>query len=213
MRKLPITISESEFLEGLKKVKDNKLKLAFMLGFYQCMRISEIVGLKKAISNCCRAEVDKVKTEENNKKKTIYKCSKCLKELKTSDFRRSKTEWQIYPLTKDNIDLNKGYIHLKNAKGRVDRDIPIMKPIIKGLKHLPIEMGIRNLEKRIKNYWPAIHPHSLRHAGATMYLNDKKLDIRFIQQLLGHSNLSTTQIYTHVNPTQLKNAFEDIWKK
>ena len=213
MRKLPVTISESEFLEGLKKVNNDKLRLAFMLGFYQCMRISEIVGLRKEESNCCRAEVDKVKTENNGKKITIYKCFKCLKELKTSDFRRSKTEWQIYPLTKENIELNKGYIHIKNAKGSVDRDIPIMKPVIKGLKHLPIEMGIRNLEKQIKNYWPTLHFHSLRHAGSTMYLNDKKIDIRFIQQLLGHSNLSTTQIYTHVNPSQLKTAFEDVWKE
>src|SRR3989338_5258920 len=158
MKKLPKTISESEFLEGTKKLKDNKHKIAFMLGFYQGMRVSEVVNLLP-----------------------------------------------------ENIDRERGFIHIKEAKGNKDRDVPIMPPVLSGLKHIPIGIGIRWLQKLSQRHY-GVNFHTFRHSGATFYLNDKKVDIRQIQQLLGHSRLDTTQIYTHINPTQLKNAFEEVWK-
>lgn len=156
MLKLPETITEEELVKLLAAVKPHH-KIAFALGFYEAMRISEIIKLKP-----------------------------------------------------ENIDKQVKIIHIIQSKGAKDRDIPIAPEVMQGLKNLPIKCGVRALEIKFKQLGKEIlnkdlHFHCLRHSGITHYLVKKKWSSLEVQRLAGHSKVSTTQIYTHIRPSDLVN--------
>ena len=122
---------------------------------------------------------------------------------------------EVLKLEQKDIEKNRGFLFIRQAKGNKDRYVPIAKPLLKDLKHIPIKIKRRALQHAIgkiaeETINRKIHFHTLRHSGATFYLN-KGMNLREVQQLLGHSRIDTTTIYTHISPNDLQNKFKALW--
>jgi integrase/recombinase XerD len=138
---------------------------------------------------------------------------------------------EINNLTIRDVDYQDGLIKVNNGKGGKDRFVPIgriacryLENYIKSVRpelminkaedHLFLTMRGSRMSKNIvwdlvKKYTRKakikknVHPHTFRHSFATGMLKNKA-DLNTIRKILGHSSLTTTQIYTHLTITDLK---------
>ena len=120
------------------------------------------------------------------------------------------------------VDFEQETVHVRNGKGGKDRVVPLgeeaahwlarylrdARPkLARGAENaLFISARGRRLDtSTVRRTFS--HPHRLRHAFAT-HLLEGGADLRTIQELLGHSSLSTTQVYSHVDGKRLRRVYD-----
>ena len=129
---------------------------------------------------------------------------------------------EVVGLDLADVDFEQEHVHVRHGKGGKDRVIPLgdeashwtrrylrdARPeLARGaLDALFLSLRGRRLDtSTVRRLMP--HPHRLRHAFAT-HLLEGGADLRVIQELLGHSSLSTTQIYSHVSAKRLRRVYD-----
>lgn len=141
------------------------------------------------LSELCGIQISKIKDDtltiigKGNKERTVYLNESCLiaieKYLSVRDISKVDPEYRDYL-----------FISNKN------------KPISGRNVEILVKKHINNAGFTDKNY----SPHKLRHSAATLMFKYGNVDIRTLQDILGHENISTTQIYTHVDDEGLRAA-------
>jgi site-specific recombinase XerD len=126
---------------------------------------------------------------------------------------------EVVNLRIEDIDSKRMLIHIKNAKGRKDRIVPLSQTVLDLLRlyykeykptnylfngQFTEQYSIGSCQKIYKKYIDSESSiHTLRHSSATALL-ENGTDLRVIQKILGHSNVKTTEIYTHVSKNILQ---------
>lgn len=177
-----LTLDESiNLLSSLdKKSKNYHRDYCILTLFLNCgMRLSELCGIR----------LDKIKGDtltiigKGNKERTVYLNDACLKAIE--NYLKFRDDSKALPEDKEYLLLSSRF-----------------KPINKRTVELLVKKHITNSGLETEKYTP----HKLRHTAATLLYKHGNVDIRSLQSILGHENISTTQIYTHVDEEILREA-------
>ncbi len=180
----PVYLSLDESVNLLSSLdKDNKnyyRDYCILTLFLNCgMRLSEL----------CSIKLDKIKGDtltiigKGDKERTVYLNEACLKAI--DNYLAVRDTSKCTPEDKEYLLLSSRF-----------------KPINKRTVELLVKKHIFNSGLSNEKYTP----HKLRHTAATLMYKHGNVDIRSLQSILGHENISTTQIYTHVDEEILRDA-------
>jgi integrase/recombinase XerD len=127
---------------------------------------------------------------------------------------------EVVKLEQRDIDIAGSKIFIRMGKGSKDRIAPMPKGFQKKYQDLlPLGIGVRALQKAFRNsaeasgllkVKPTAHFHSLRHGFATYFL-EQGGNIQLLKVLMGHTNISTTDIYNQLNPKVALDAYKELF--
>lgn len=183
-KRMPKYLSLEQSID-LLKIIDGKYKqrdLAMFVLFLTCgLRLSELVGIN--IKNIDFKSRSLKIIGKGNKERVVFLNDVCIDAIKSY--------LEVRPM-----DM------LKNE----DKDALFISSKFKRITGRSVEMLAKKYFELAGIDTSVYTPHKLRHTAATIMYRDGNVDIRTLQELLGHASLSTTQIYTHVKNDDLKNA-------
>ena len=177
-----LTLDESlKLLNSLDKNNKNYYRdYCILTLFLNCgMRLSEL----------CSIKLDKIKGDtltiigKGDKERTVYLNEACLRAI--DNYLKVRDVSRCMPSDKEYLLLSSRF-----------------KPINKRTVELLVKKHVLNSGLQDNKYTP----HKLRHTAATLMYKHGDVDIRSLQSILGHENISTTQIYTHVDDEILRDA-------
>jgi len=183
------------------------------------LNVDEINQLLTVRNNGSQADDNKLSVRDNTMMELMYACGLRLSELSGLNIPDIDWQQQIIQVTgkgqkqrrlpfggkaRDALDRwlkqramlakeNEAALFVSNRGSRLSNS-----SIQKRLKKMAMEQGLET----------NIYPHMLRHSFASHILESSK-DLRAVQELLGHANLSTTQIYTHLDFQHLAGVYDD----
>lgn len=186
-KSLPTVLSIEEVLNlldiPLNTPQDYRNKAMLELMYATGLRISELINLK--MSNI-DLELNLIKTIGKGSKERI---------IPVGDYATEYLKEYIYNYRSSFIKKNNSeYLFLNRSGNKMSRQM-----FFKIIQKLALEKNIKT----------KFSPHTLRHSFATHML-EYGADLRTIQELLGHSNISTTQIYTHMSTDKLRENYDNF---
>jgi len=180
--KLPVFLSLDESLQLLENI-DGEFKTrdyCIITLFLNCgMRLSELVGINISDIHGDSLTV----TGKGNKQRTVYLNSACQSAIRNY--------MEVRP--KDNVKDRRA-LFLSKQKTRISNNM-VYRMIKKNIERAGLDPEMYS-------------PHKLRHTAATLMYKYGNVDVRALQEILGHEHLSTTQIYTHIDEEQLREAVD-----
>jgi len=205
---------EIEFLDGdeverllqaassndLKTLRDRAiLELLFSAG----LRVSELVNINRDQINLQRQEFSV--RGKGDKIRIVFISDTAKSALEKYLDKRTDAEEEVFINISKNISGTVSKIRrdkLKNKKAKTQTKRLTARSVERIVKFYAAKAGI------VKD----VHPHTLRHSFATDLLANGA-DIRSVQTMLGHSSITTTQIYTHITNVQLKDTHKKFHGK
>ncbi|MCI1244954.1 MAG: tyrosine recombinase XerD [Bacilli bacterium] len=184
-KRLPVVLSEAEvdrLLEAPAMSKESGIRDRAMLEtmYASGLRVSELVGLKLGSVNAEQGIL------------TIYGKGNKERRVPISDFALSYLEKYVRGPRRHNLGRASPYVFLNHAGKPLSRIYFFRK-----VKDYASKAGIEK----------SVSPHTLRHCFAT-HLLEHGAELRAVQEMLGHANIATTQIYTQVSSKRIMSAYD-----